>query len=47
MPNLNVVISKKAKEKFEAVQKLTNKNQHDTATQIFENMDLNSFKGKS
>ncbi len=44
MPLLNLVISEIAKKKFDAVKEITNKNQHDTATLIFESMDVNAFE---
>ncbi len=50
MPLLNLVISEKAKKKFDVVKDRTNMNQHDAATLIFECMDVASFEeeeGKS
>jgi len=43
MPTINLVISQKAKEKFDAVKNRLNKDQNETATQIFERMDVKSF----
>jgi len=47
MAMVNLVISEKAKKKFDAVKQITGHNQHDAATLIFEEMDVASFKEKS
>ena len=45
---VNLVLSDLAHQKFTALKNKLEKNQHETANIIFENMDINSFeKGKS
>ena len=46
MAHLNVVISDKAKKKFDQVKDRLGIDQHKTATQILEDMNVSSFEVK-